>query len=555
MSVARESLRWNGWGRLGESLVLSPARRASLLATLGDLFGCELRPAEEPVDLESVELPRCRVEPATLARLRAACGDDAVRTGRFERLVHAAGRSLPDLLRLRRGDLQASPDAVVYPPDEGSVAAVLRVAAEAELAVVPFGGGTSVVGGVDPRLADGQRGVLVLDTTHMDRLVRVDAKSGTVTAQAGVLGPDLEAALAEHGLTLGHYPQSFEHSTLGGWVATRSSGQFSFGYGGIERMLVAVRVVTPEGVLRSVEVPRSAAGPDLNGLVLGSEGTLGVIVEATLRVRPRALHHAERGLLFRDFAAGRETVRQAVHEGVPLAMLRVSDASETALFELLGRDPERRLDPKALALGVASRLGFGAGRSAMIAAAEGPEAAPLRAALARLRRIARRHGALPLGASPGRSWRRDRFRTPYLRDLLLDFDVAVDTFETAVPWSRFEGAHAGITSALRASAERHAGAGLVMAHLSHAYRDGASLYFTIVYPMDPTHAVKQWAAIKRDATDAIVAEGGTVSHHHGVGVDHARWLAAEKGSVGLGALRAAKDHVDPGGVMNPGKLL
>ena len=553
--IARERLRWNGWGRLGESVAFSAARRQALLEELGRLFGRELRPAVEPVDLEQVALPRPRIDDATLRSLRAACGDEGVRTGRLERVTHAAGRSLPDLLRLRRGDLLGSPDAVVYPADEGAVAAVLRVAAEAQLAVVPFGGGTSVVGGVDPLVADGQRGVVALDTTRMDALVRVDERSGTATVQAGIAGPELEAALARHGLTLGHFPQSFEHSTLGGWIATRSSGQYSNAYGGIERMLVAVRVVTPEGVLRSVEVPRSAAGPDLNALVLGSEGVLGVIVEATLRVRPRPDRHEERGLLFHGFEDGVAAVREAVLEDVPVAMLRLSDERETDLFERMRRDPGRRLDPSALGLAAAARLGWGAGRCAMIVAAEGPERRSLRAALRRVREISRRHGALPLGAGPGRSWWRDRFRTPYLRDWLLDHDVAVDTLETAVPWSRIETAHAGVLKALEASLERHAGAGLAMAHLSHSYRDGGCLYFTFLYPVDPTQAVKQWTAIKREATDAVVAEGGTVSHHHGVGVDHARWLGAEKGATGLAALRAAKAAVDPQGLMNPRKLL
>ncbi len=555
MSVARDRLRWNGWGRLGESLAMSPARREALLRSLGELFGRELRPAVEPVALDEVTLAPSRIDDATRRSLRAACGDEGVRTSHFERLTHAAGKSLPDLLRLRRGELTGAPDAVVYPPDEGAVAAVLRVAAAAGIAVVPFGGGTSVVGGVDPLAAEGQGGVIALDTTRMEALLRVDPRSRTATVQAGILGPALEEALGRHGLTLGHYPQSFEHSTLGGWIATRSTGQFSNGYGGIERMVVSVRVVTPEGVLRTLEVPRSAAGPDLNAFVLGSEGTLGVIVEATLRVRPRADHHEERGLLFRDFHSGVDALRETIVEGVPVAMLRLADARETGLYEILRRDPARRVDLSALGLAAAARFGFGAGRCAMIAAAEGPERRPPREAMAKLRRIARRHGALPLGRSPGRSWHRDRFRTPYLRDLLLDHDVAVDTFETAVPWSRLEAAHASIEKAAQASLERHAGAGVAMAHLSHAYTDGASLYFTILYPLDPSHAVKQWEAIKRDATDAVVAEGGTVSHHHGVGVDHARWIGAEKGSVGLAALRAAKEAVDPAGVMNPGKLL
>lgn len=552
--ILRDRLRWNGWGELGRSYPLSRAREEAILAELGRRFGRDLRPERPPVALEEIGLAPVRIPAAVMGRLRACCGDDGVRTSTLERVTHATGRSLPDLLRLRAGELRAAPDAVVVPPDEGAVAAVLRIAADSRLAVVPFGGGTSVVGGVDPPASGG--GCLSLDTTRLDALVRVDPESRTATFQAGIDGPALEAALAAHGLTLGHFPQSFEHSTLGGWIATRSSGQYSRRYGGIERMVAAVRMVTPDGVLRTLDVPRSAAGPDLSALVLGSEGTLGVIVEATVRVRPVARHEDARGALLRGFDEGVAAVREAVAEGGgPVAMLRLSDAGETELFQLLRRDPSRRLDPAALALRAAASLGYGEARCALIYAAEGDDRAAVRRAMAGARAVLRRHGALPLGRAPGRSWLRDRYRTPYLRDWLLDHDVAVDTLETAVPWSRLRSAHRQVIGGLQASLERHAGGGLAMAHLSHAYPDGASLYFTLVYPLDPGHGVKQWEAIKRDATDAVVASGGTLSHHHGIGRDHAPWLETEKGTLGVGALRAVKERLDPARVMNPGKWL
>jgi len=555
VTTAREALRWNGWGRLGESTELSGPREQALLAELGRRLGRPLARAAAPVELDSVRPPPSKLAPAALAQLRAACGDDAVRTSAFERVTHALGRSLPDLLRLRRGEIERFPEAVVYPGDEGAVAAVLRIAAGADLAVVPFGGGSSVVGGVEPRSGPGQAGALSLDTARLGRLLRLDRESGTATFQAGVDGPALEAALAAHGLTLGHFPQSFEHSTLGGWIATRSVGQQSDGYGGIDDLLVAVRMVTPEGVIRTIEVPRSATGPDWNHLVLGSEGALGVIVEATVRVRPAPRASEIRALLFRDFAGGLAAARELHGEDVGLGMVRLSDPAETELSLLLRRDPARRVDVAAGALALAARAGWGRGRCTLLYGAEGSDAGAVHRALRRARAIGWRHGGLPLGGAPGRAWRRERFRTPYLRDWLLDHGVAVDTMETAFPWSRVARGHRSVTDALHGALGAHAGAGLAMAHLSHGYPDGACLYFTALWAVDESRPLEQWAAIKRDVTDAIVAAGGTLSHHHGVGVDHAAWLARERGSLALAALRAAKAALDPRGVMNPGKLL
>jgi len=555
MSIARDRLRWNGWGRLGESFELSATRRAAVLEELGRRLGRDVTPQREPVSFDELVIPPSRLGESVLARLRAACGDDGVRVSGFERASRATGRSLPDLLRLRRGELRAVPDAVLLPPDEGAVAAALRIAADAQIAVVPFGGGTSVVGGVEPRPGDGHRGCVALDTTRLDALVRLDAASGVATFQAGIDGPALEATLRARGFTLGHYPQSFEHSTLGGWIATRSSGQFSGRYGAIEDVLVCLRVVTPEGVLRTLQVPRSAAGPDLNQLMLGSEGTLGVIVEASVRVRPAPAREQERGALLHDFGRGADAIHEIESQELPLTMCRLSDAGETELFRILRRDPARRVDATELALGAATTLGYGAGRCALIYGAAEAGAAPLRRVLSQARRVLRAHGALALGPAPGRSWRRDRFRTPYLRDWLLDHDVAVDSFETALPWSRLDRGHERILRSVGTELESHAGGGLVMGHLSHSYRDGACLYFTLVYPVDPAHDVKQWESIKAGATEAVLAAGGTLSHHHGVGSDHAPWMIEEKGSVGLRALRGLKSALDPGGILNPGKLL
>jgi alkyldihydroxyacetonephosphate synthase len=555
MTIARDKLRWNGWGRLGESVGFSRVRESYLREQLGHRLGLRLAPAAMPVALESIRLPPTKLGQSTLCALRAVCGEGGVRTSAFERITHALGKSLPDLLRLRRGEIGALPEVVVYPPDENGVAAVLRIAREGQLAVVTFGGGTSVVGGVEARAAPGQSGVLVLDTTRLDALIAIDPSSATATFQAGIDGPALEAELVARGRTLGHFPQSFEHSTLGGWIATRSSGQFSNAYGGIEELVVSMRVITPEGALRTVSVPRSAAGPDLNALLVGSEGTLGVIVEATLRTSPLPLVHDERGMLFRSFPESLAAVREVVQHGIPLSLLRASDATETELAQLLRRDPGRRFDLGALALRAASRAGYGPGRSVVLYGAEEMTRKAAGQHAAGARRCLRAAGGLPLGRAPGRAWRRDRFRTPYLRDWLLDQGLAVDTLETAAPWSRVERLHSGVIRALQDAMEAHAGAGIAMGHLSHSYRDGACLYFTILFPIDPARDLLQWSEIKREATDAILGEGGTLSHHHGVGSDHSSWMPVEKGALGMRALHAMKDALDPSGMMNPGKLL
>jgi alkyldihydroxyacetonephosphate synthase len=556
VSLAREALNWRGWGRPEEALRLTPARGEWLMAELSRRFGGrrpEARPAR--VGLSEVKLPEPRVGERALARLRQACGEDAVRSDAPTRAMHALGRSLPDLFRLRRGEIEVAPDVVVSPRDEQAVVAVLGVAGELGLAVIPIGGATSVVGGVEARSATGQAGAIALDTTRLDAVVSIDPAGGLATFGAGIDGPALEAALGARGLVLGHTPQSFEYSTLGGWIATRSAGQQSNGYGGIEDLVVSVRVVTPRGVLATRVVPRSATGPDLDELVLGSEGTLGVITEATLRVSPRPAHSRLRGMLFHRFADGVAATRELVRERTGMGLVRLSDEEETALARIQRRDPTRRLDPVELVFGGLSRLGYGPSSALLLYGGDSDDASALRRSLTRARAIGRAHGGFPLGGSPGRSWRHERFRTPYLRDWLLDRGVAADTFETAFPWSRLEMGHIAVRGAVAEAARRHAGAGIAMAHLSHSYLDGACLYFTVLYPVDASRDVSQWHEIKRDVTDAILAAGGTLSHHHGVGSDHRDWMPAEKGELGLAALRSLKASFDPAGIMNPGKLL
>jgi alkyldihydroxyacetonephosphate synthase len=400
-----------------------------------------------------------------------------------------------------------------------------------------------------------KRAVIALDTTRLDKLLDIDEKSLTATFQAGIDGPSLEAELGDRGFTLGHFPQSFEHSTLGGWIAARSSGQLSDGYGGIDALLVSAKVVTPRGELQTLTVPRHAVGPDLKQVVLGSEGTLGVIVEATLRIREKMAVQDVRGMLFRDFSSGVRTIRAWARAGLPMMMMRLSDAQETDLSLMLRHDPDKRFDAGATLLDATKSVGYGENRALMLFGIEGDERARLSAQMLRAQAIGVLNGGLPLGKGPGASWKKERFRTPYLRDFMLDHGVAIDTMETAFEWSKLEEGHSHVLEAMRAATKRHAGGGLAMGHVSHSYPDGACVYFVVIYPVRAVDALNQWREIKRAITDAIVDAGGTVSHHHGVGTDHAPWLPREKGPLGVAAIQALRNTFDPEGMMNPGKLV
>jgi len=488
------------WGDPDSAISLPPAIRGLLGSALG---------VTAPRPVTPVVLPPPAPLPAALA---ADTSDQA-------RLAHAAGMSTEDLLRARRGEAPGAPDGVVRPASHDEVLDVLRVAAAQRVAVVPFGGGTSVVGGLRP-VRDGFRAVVALDLAGLDRLVAVDPVSRTATFEAGVRGPRAEELLAAHGFTLGHFPQSFQYATLGGFAATRSSGQASAGYGRFDQMVVALRAATPAGSLDLGRAPHSAAGPDLRQLLLGSEGAFGVITELTLRVRPAETLRYE-GWSFPSFADGLHAVRAVAQDGPRPAVLRLSDEAESAVTA--ATTPGSDADGGCLA----------------VVGAVGPLGDRFAA-----------HGGRPLGAAPGEAWRDGRFRAPYLRDALLDAGALAETLETATFWDRLPDTYAAVRDALIGSL----GAALVMCHVSHVYETGASLYFTVVAAQadDP---VAQWRQAKAAASDAIARSGATITHHHGVGRDHLRWYADEIGPVGAGLLRAVKQAVDPAGVLNPGILV
>lgn len=537
----------SGWSAPGGGPRLPPHLRRVLVRQVG------APTARPPIPAADTELAPSTLAPATRAALESVLGAAHVRTDRGARLRHAGGAAYVDLVRRRVGQVVA-PDAVVLPGSPEEVGEVLKIAAAHRVAVVPFGGGTSVVGGVEP-VRGPFAAVLTLDLRRLDRVLEVDATNLCVRVQAGIRGPALEAALAGHGLTLGHFPQSFEHSSVGGWVAARSAGQASTGYGRIEDLLLAARVATPSGELRVGHPPASAAGPDLRALVAGGEGVLGVITEATLRVHPAPGVQRYEGWVLPAFDAGLEVLRSWSADGLAPAVARLSDEAETASsFAMAGH--------------LATRAGLAAwlrlrGRThpaLLITGYEGSATAVRhrrRAGLPALRRA----GALRLGRPAGAAWQRQRFTTPQLRDSLLDAGFLVETLETAAGWRELPGVRTAVVAALHAALAAHGTPALVGCHVSHVYPGGGSLYVTVLArqvpgpPADAAGLVAQWTSAKRAATDALLAAGGTLTHHHGVGLTHVPWIAEEAGERGLEVLRALKACLDPVGVLNPGKLI
>jgi alkyldihydroxyacetonephosphate synthase len=455
---------------------------------------------------------------------------------------------------MRTGTVTAFPDAVLRPQDEAEVERLLAVCVREGVRVVPWGGGTSVTGGVNTPSHDDETAVVALNLERLAGLEHLDRASGLATFGAGTFGPALEAALEPEGLTLGHFPQSWELSTLGGWIVTRSSGQESLGYGDIDEMVAGVDIVAPAGRLSLPAFPSTSAGPDLRELVLGSEGRFGIVTRATVRVRRRPEEIVITGTLLPSWKEGLLASRELLQSGVALDLLRLSDAKETAValtLGLRGSQPFASLIHRWLSFrGVteeACMMLYGVvGDTSTVHRRRGDAGA-----------ILNRHGAVTLGTAPGRRWLADRFRHPYLRDSLLDAGFATDTVETAAPWSQLpalaETVRRAVVATLAAENER----GAVLCHVSHPYRDGASLYFTIFYrcPTDSDEAVALWAKLKRAATSAIVDAGGTLTHHHGVGSWHAPWLEREVGHQGIRVLTATAATLDPSSILNPHVLL
>ncbi|MGJ6123594.1 FAD-binding oxidoreductase [Mycolicibacterium sp. Y3] len=525
-------MKWNAWGDPAAAKPLSDGIRALLKQALG---------IEESdtadITAEQVKLRPSRLTPADRASLEASVGAGHCRVDDHDRLLRAGGKSTLDLLRRKETGVQDAPDAVLLPGSEEEIAAILEYCARQRIAVVPFGGGTSVVGGLDPERGD-LAAVVSLDLRRLDRLLSVDEISGEAVLQAGVTGPDAERLLAEHGFSLGHFPQSFQFATIGGFAATRSSGQDSAGYGRFDDMVRGLRAVTPAGVLDLGRAPASAAGPDLRQLIVGSEGVFGIITAVRVRVHPVPETTRYEAWSFPDFATGAAALRAVTQTGTGPTVIRLSDEVETgvnlATTESIG---EQRVTGGCLAITVFEG-------SAAHTESRHDETRAVLAAL----------GGTSLGEAPARAWEHGRFGAPYLRDSLLAAGALCETLETATSWSNIPALKEAVTDALTGALAESGTPALVMCHISHVYPTGASLYFTVV-AAQRGNPIAQWSKAKTAASEAMVRTGATITHHHAVGADHRPWMRDEIGDLGVEVLRAVKAVLDPAGILNPGKLI
>lgn len=527
--------RWNGWGYESVLYPLPNSAKRYLESQTG--IGLPLEDASLAEALSGV--PDSRLpEHALISRLPV------------DRLLHARGQSLPDWIALRSGRIQHFPDGVAFPLDVSAVKTLMDFSRQTGTILIPYGGGTSVVGHINPQPSEAP--VLTVDLSKMDQLVELDEISQLATFEAGITGPEIENQLHGRGFTLGHYPQSFEFSTLGGWVATRSSGQQSYHYGRIESLFAGGQLQTFQGDLEMPVHPASAAGPDLKQFILGSEGRFGILTRATVRIQRIPETESFHAAFFHDWDTGSQAVREIAQEGVPVSMLRLSNALETATtLALSGKDELVMWAGRGLDL-----LKYDDQRCLLIFGLTGSRSLT-RYAHRQAIRIIRSHAGLPTGTLIGRMWRKSRFLSPYLRNTLWEQGYALDTLETALPWS---GIPHCARDVLRSLQDGLADAGekvLAFAHLSHVYRDGASLYVTYLYrrAQDPDETLRRWQVLKSAASQIIVQRQGTISHQHGVGFDHAPYLGAETGAVGKDTLTAVRDLLDPQGLLNPGKLL
>ncbi len=525
-------MKWNAWGDPAAAKPLSDGIRSLLKQVVGleDSDGAELDP-------DQVQLRPSALSQTDQDALAEIVGAEYFRAADRDRLLRAGGKSTPDMLRRKDTGVQDAPDAVLLPGDEDTVVAILRYCSDHGIAVVPFGGGTNVVGGLDP--VRGEFGAVVsLDLRRFDQLLWIDEVSGEAELGAGVTGPEAERLLGEHGFSLGHFPQSFEFATIGGFAATRSSGQDSAGYGRFNEMILGLRMITPVGVLDMGRVAASAAGPDLRQLLIGSEGAFGVITQVRLRVHrvPETVRYE--AWSFPDFATGTAALRAVTQTGTGPTVVRLSDEAETgvnlATTEAIG---ENQITGGCLGL----TLFEGTKEHAESRHAE-------------TRALLQAQGGTSLGEGPARAWERGRYAAPYLRDSLLAAGALAETLETATVWSNIPVLKAAVTEALTTSLAESGTPALVMCHVSHVYPTGASLYFTVVAGQRG-NPIEQWRAAKKAASDAIMATGGTITHHHAVGADHRPWMRDEVGDLGVQLLRAVKATLDPAGILNPGKLI
>jgi alkyldihydroxyacetonephosphate synthase len=516
-------LKFYGWGY--ENTGLTEPERDHLFRFVAEKLGVEPRPASPPEAADIALRPPRIAPPAALASLLT---DD-----HYERLLHVYGKSFPETVRAFARDFANAPDLVALPASEADVAAVLDWAGGAKVAVIPFGGGSSVVGGVEPAVGDAYAGTVSLDLRRLDRVLEVDATSRAARIEGGIRGPAIEAALKPHGLAIRHYPQSFEFSTLGGWIATRSGGHFATLYTHIDDFVESLRTVTPAGVMESRRLPGSGAGPSPDRMIIGSEGALGIITEAWMRLQGRPKFRGDAVFGFPDFFAAARAVRAVAQAGLYPSNLRVIDNDEAGAY------------------------GVNAYEESLLVLAFESADHPVDAWMARAIELLQDNGGRRhADEGAAQRWRTAFIRMPYARELTVPMGVINDTFESAITWDKFEAFHDAVRKATVEALKGATGrGGIVSTRFTHVYPDGPAVYYTFNVRGDPGRLIEQWRRIKTRACDALIAAGGTITHHHAVGRDHMPWYRKQRPALFGKALEAAKRALDPAGILNPGVLL
>ena len=535
-----QTLRYWGWGDTKKHY--DPQKRDNFLNAIEKRYGIIRREREIISDLTSFKVPHSRLPKAFLEKWLNL----GLSLSSEDRICHSAGKSYRDLIRIRSATIQRFPDGVLRLQRAEDLEALFQDAGHFKITLIPFGGGTGVVGGTEC-VGSVVRPILVVDVKALNHVIDLDPLSMTAKFGAGILGPDLEKILNAKGFTLGHFPQSFEYSTLGGWIATRSAGQNSTKYGKIEDMVQSLSVWTPHGIVRTPPVPASASGPSIKDVLIGAEGLYGIITEATVRIHRVPEQKNLAAVLFPSFQEGMSCLREMMQQGLKPSIVRLHDEIESELFTEISQGPLEKL-LASLWMGW-KRLG--PTPCLFLVASEGEKGA-VSEEVKRIASLVRKHGGHVSRTSLEKKWQKDRFTLPYLRDDLLDYGYFIDTMETAASWSQLENILKRVRYSF--SSEKKEGLLFIGSHISHAYADGASLYFTFIGQRKKGDEIAQWDRIKSRATDAILAGGGTISHHHGIGYDHHRWMPQEHSELGLEMLRSIKTKLDPDGLLNPGKV-
>ncbi|GAA4414737.1 FAD-binding oxidoreductase [Georgenia halophila] len=549
--------KWWGWGV--EGVAFSHHDKPNMAPFVRERVGIDLdAPGSPPPTFEDIDVPEPRIGADLSATLTSAVGEDHLVTDDLDRVVHTYGKGLPDLVRIRAGDLPRIPDVVVYPGNEDEVRAVVDAAVEADAVLIPFGGGSNISGSLTPPARE-DRVVVSLDLGRLNRVLEIDEASGLARIQAGVLGPDMEEQLGARGWTMGHQPDSFRHSTLGGWIATRSSGMQSDKYGDIADIARGMRVVLPGKVVALRPLPSTSTGPSVREMILGSEGRLGVITEAWVAVHRLPENRDIIAYLYPSWASAIAAMQEIAGSDAAPTVTRVSDANETA-FSFSTQKVKKGASGKvqSVLFDVLERRGWDMDAVCLSYVGYEGDSAKVRAEKAVVGKIVRKHGGIKLGRGPGALYDQKKFDTPYIRDFLLDIGGLADVSETAAPWSRLMDLYFGTLRAAQEAFDSLGVQGFVMCHLSHSYHSGACLYFTFAFApgVDGTEEqLERYWVVKKAIQQSFIDLGATLSHHHGVGTDHAHWLEEDISPAGTDLMVSLLRGVDPGRNLNPGTLL